>query len=86
MLPTLAVDWRASELRGEEVGCFPRSSWRVHRCCGRSAFAVDNLTVDTRVTFQSIEKHLVVLWMLASFLLYSENVPQKVVSNFTTEA
>ena len=22
-----------------------RSSWRVHRCCGRSAFVVDNLTV-----------------------------------------
>ena len=36
MLPTLAVGWRASSVRGEEV----RSSWRVHHCCGRS-------TVDT---------------------------------------
>ena len=26
-----------------------KSGWRVHRCCRRSAFAVDNLTVDSRV-------------------------------------
>ena len=27
----------------------PQSSWRVHRCCGWSAFAVDNLTVGKLV-------------------------------------
>ena len=50
MLLTLAVGWRALALRGIEgkgSRVLPQSSWRVHRCCGRSAFAVDTLTVDT---------------------------------------
>ena len=37
-----------------------RSSWRFHRCCGWSAFAADNLTVDSRVrlkNLRSIETH-----------------------------
>ena len=41
MLPTLA------EGRGSTA--LPQSSWRVHRCCGRSVFTVDTLTVDSRV-------------------------------------
>ena len=46
MLPTLVVGWRASVLRGEEAGRFREVAGR---CCGRSAFAVDNLTIDSRV-------------------------------------
>jgi len=38
MIPTLAIGWRASAVRGKEAWPPPRSSWRVHRCCGRSAF------------------------------------------------
>ena len=32
-----------------ESGALPRSSWCVHRWCGRFAFAVDTLTVDSRM-------------------------------------
>ena len=32
-------------IEGRGSRALPRSSWRVHRCCGRSAFVVDNLTV-----------------------------------------
>ena len=45
MLPTLAVGWRASALRGEEAG-------RFREVTGVSIVAaggVDNLTVDSRV-------------------------------------
>ena len=34
--------------RGSRV--LPRSSWCVHRCCGQSAFAVDNLTICRKPT------------------------------------
>ena len=46
MLPILAVGWRTSALRGEESGRFREVAGR---CCGRSAFVVDNLTIDSRV-------------------------------------
>ena len=46
MLLMLAVGWRASALRGEEAGCFCEVAGC---CCGRSAFTVDNLTIDSRV-------------------------------------
>ena len=43
MLLTLAEGWRASVLRGEEAARFREVlNWRVHHCCGLSAFAVDN--------------------------------------------
>ena len=49
MLPTLAVGWRASALKGEEAGRFREvRSWCVHRWCGQSVFAVDTLTVDSQ--------------------------------------
>ena len=48
MLLTLAEGRRASALRGEEAARFREVlNWRVHHCCGRSAFAVHNLTVDS---------------------------------------
>ena len=47
MLPTLAVGWRASAARGDEAG---RSSWRVYRRSGQSAFRVDTFNyTDSRV-------------------------------------
>ena len=36
-------------VEGRESSALPRSSWRIHRWCGRFAFAVDTLTVDSRV-------------------------------------
>ena len=36
-------------VEGRGSRALPRSSWGVHRYCRRSAFAVDNLTVDSRV-------------------------------------
>ena len=36
-------------VEGRGSRALPRSSWRVHRWCGRFAFAVDTLTVDSRV-------------------------------------
>ena len=48
-------------IEGRGSRTIPRSSWRVHRCCRRSAFAVDNLTVDSRINLRSIEKCLAVL-------------------------
>ena len=41
-MASFSVDGRGSRV-------LPRSSWRVHRYCRRSAFAVDNLTVESRV-------------------------------------
>ena len=40
-MASFSVDGRGSR-------ALPRSSWRVHRCCRRSAFAVDNLTVESQ--------------------------------------
>ena len=36
-------------VEGQGSRALPRSSWRVHHCCRRSAFVVDNLTVDSQV-------------------------------------
>ena len=38
-------------VEGRGSWALPRSSWRTHRCCGRSAFAapVDTLTLDSQV-------------------------------------
>ena len=49
MLLTLAVGWRASALRGKEAGRFREVAGVSIRCCRRSMFAVDNLTVDSQV-------------------------------------
>ena len=54
MLLMLAGDWRASALRGEEAGRF-REVAGVLRSYGRSAFAVDNLTIDSRVAKFAID-------------------------------
>ena len=35
-------------VEGRESSALPRSSWRIHRSCGRFAFAVDTLTVERR--------------------------------------
>ena len=35
------------EERGSKA--LPQNSWHVHRCCRRSVFVVDTLTVDSRV-------------------------------------
>ena len=51
-------------MRGEEAGHFREVAGR---CCERSAFTVDNRQPSAR-GLRSIERCLVVLWMLASFL------------------
>ena len=33
-------------VEGRGSRALAQSSWRVHRCCRQSVFAVDNLTVD----------------------------------------
>ena len=54
MLPTLAVGSWALALRGEEVGRFQEVAGMsiVDAGARRSVFAVDTLTVDSRVAFQ----------------------------------
>ena len=42
MLPTLAVRLASFSVEGRGSRVFSRGSWRVHRCCGRSAFTVDS--------------------------------------------
>ena len=49
MLPTLAVGWRASALSGEEAGRFREVAGVSMVAAGGPRFAVDNLTVDSRV-------------------------------------
>ena len=44
MLPTLDSRLVSFSVEGRGSRALPRSSWRVHRCCRRSAFVVDNLT------------------------------------------
>ena len=41
--------------KGQGSRALLRSSWRVHHCYRRFAFAVDNLTVDSRVNKLVIE-------------------------------
>ena len=36
-------------IEGRGSRALSRSNWGVHRCCGRSVFTVDSLTVDNRV-------------------------------------
>ena len=45
---------RLTSFSVEEPGsrALPRSSWRVHRWCGRSAFPVDTSTVDSLIIFR----------------------------------
>ena len=61
MLPTLAVGWQTSGLRGREAGCF-------RKVAGMSIVAVGGPrlweTVDVD-NLRSIENCLVVVWMLA---------------------
>ena len=56
-VPTLAVNCRASVVRGEEAGRFRyRSSWHVHHCCGCLRSAVDTSNVDIQVTTSSFTR------------------------------
>ena len=49
MLPTLAVGWRASALRGKEAGHFREVAGASIAAAGGPHSTVDNLTVDSRV-------------------------------------
>ena len=40
---------KSFNVEGQGSRALPRSSWRVHRWCGRFTFAVDTLTVDSWV-------------------------------------
>ena len=40
---------KSFNVEGRGSRALPRSRWRVHRWCGQFAFAVDTLTVDSRV-------------------------------------
>ena len=42
---------KSFNVEGRGSRALPRSSWRVHRWCGRFAFAIDTSTVDSRVAW-----------------------------------
>ena len=56
MLPTLVVGWRASAVKGEEAGRrFHEVAGLSIVAAGKSVFAVDTLTADSRVASISIQ-------------------------------
>ena len=61
MLPMLGVGWQASALRGAKAVHF-------REVAGVSIVSADCNFDTVRANTRSIEKHLAVLWMLASFL------------------
>ena len=56
MLPTLVVGWRSSAVKGEEAGRrFREVAGLSIVAAGKSVFAVDTLTADSRVASISIQ-------------------------------
>ena len=70
---------RLTSLRVEERGSrtLPRSSWRVHRWCRRSVFAVDTSTVDSRVALNISSVGWVRVFFWGGGLMRGIKIPQQ---------
>ena len=65
-------------VEGRGSRALPQSSWRVHRWYGRFAFAVDTLTLDSRVAWVNISTaRWVFFWGWGGGLMRGIKIPQQ---------